>query len=117
MVKDFDGHDYTEETVLEELSLIERHARDGSAVAGGCACIEEKHLLLLAGLSSEMPTLSSNDDEKRFYGWLADHARELRRKIITGDFKKPVKATAKAVAYAQCIARGGSPEKCRVRSE
>lgn len=87
-MKDFDGHDYTETRVLEELALMESHARDGSAVDAGCACIEEKHLLLIAGLSSEMPTLTSDAKERAYYEGLASLARELRKEIITGDFKR-----------------------------
>lgn len=87
-MKDFDGHDYTETSTLEELSLMERHARDGSAVEGGCACIEEKHLLTIAGLSSEMPTLSKDPKEVAYYQGLADLARDLRKEIIAGDFNR-----------------------------
>ena len=97
MVKDFDGHDYTEESVLEELSLIERHARDGSAILGGCSCIEEKHLLTLAGLSSEMPTLSKDQNEKEYYANLAEWARNKRKEIIEGNWK--VKGNPATRAY------------------
>jgi hypothetical protein len=86
-MKDFDGHNYTERSVLEELLLIERHARDGSAVTAGCACIEEKHLLTLAGLSSEMPTLSKEDAEKEYYMKLAEWARSKREEILDHNFK------------------------------
>ena len=83
----FDGHDYTERSVLEELLLIERHSRDGSAIQAGCACIEEKHLLTLAGLASEMPTLAKSKDEAEFYMNLAKLAREKREEILDANFK------------------------------
>ena len=83
----FDGHDYTERSALEELLLIERHCRDGSAIKAGCACIEEKHLLTLAGLSSEMPTLAKFDGEKEYYMELAAWARQKREEILDGHFK------------------------------
>lgn len=82
----FDGHDYTERSTLEELLLIERHARDGSAVTAGCACIQEKHLLTLAGLASEMPTLSKDENERKFYMKLAEEARSLREQILEHNF-------------------------------
>jgi len=85
----FDGLEYTRNALLEELSLIERHARDGSAVTAGCACIEEKHLLLLAGLASEGVTLASDQAEKNYYMRLAETARDLRKQILDGDFKAP----------------------------
>lgn len=85
----FDGHDYTERSVLEELLLIERHSRDGSAIQAGCACIEEKHLLTLAGLASEMPTLAKSKEEAEFYLNLAKLAREKREEILDKNFKDP----------------------------
>jgi hypothetical protein len=89
IMEKFDGHDYTERSVLEELLLIERHSRDGSAIQAGCACIEEKHLLTLAGLSSEMPTLAKSQDEANFYMDLARLAREKREEILDANFKDP----------------------------
>lgn len=83
----FDGLDYTRNALLEEVSLIERHARDGSAVTAGCACIEEKHLLTLAGLASEGVTLAVDQAEKEYYLRLADWARNTRKEIIEGKFK------------------------------
>jgi len=88
LVKQFDGLDYTRNALLEELALVERHARDGSAVNAGCACIEEKHLLNISGLASEGVTLATDAQEKAFYMWLADHTRELRRVILDGEFNK-----------------------------
>jgi hypothetical protein len=88
LAKQFDGLDYTRNALLEELALVERHARDGSAVNAGCACIEEKHLLNISGLASEGVTLAADAQEKEFYMWLADHARELRRVILDGEFNK-----------------------------
>lgn len=85
----FDPHAYTEQSVLEELLLIERHARDGSAFNAGCSCIEEKHLLTLSGLSSEMPTLTKDQDEKEYYEKLAEWARNKRKEIIAGEWKVP----------------------------
>ncbi len=85
----FDGHDYTERSVLEELLLIERHSRDGSAIQAGCACIEEKHLLTLAGLASEMPTLAKAQDEAEWYMELAQLARQKREEILDHNFKDP----------------------------
>lgn len=87
MVKEFNGLDYTREAIAEEVSLIERHARDGSAVNAGCACIEEKHLLTLAGLASEGVTLATDQQEKEYYMRLADWARKTRLEIINGEFK------------------------------
>ena len=37
-MSNFDAEKYTRESIVEELLLMERHARDGSAVDGGCGC-------------------------------------------------------------------------------
>ena len=115
MSKAFDGHDYTERSVLEELLLIERHARDGSATQAGCACIEEKHLLTLAGLSSEMPTLTTSQAEKEYYMKLAEWARSEREKILDRNFKgSESHGLSKCERKIEkCVVSGHSEEDCR----
>ena len=118
MVKDFDGHDYTERSVLEELLLIERHARDGSAAEAGCACIEEKHLLTLAGLASEMPTLSKDQNEKEFYMNLAEKMRALREDILEGNFKGKEHSTSVKCEkkIEKCLESGKSEAECHAET-
>ncbi len=115
MVKDFDGLDYTRETLLEELSLMERHARDGSAFEAGCSCIEEKHLLLIAGLASEGVTLAKDQAEKEYYMWLAEEARALRQQIINADWKKasPAHSLSKCEKKIEKCMIQHSEEECR----
>lgn len=115
MLKDFDGLEYTRESIAEELSLIERHARDGSAVNAGCACIEEKHLLALAGLASEGVTLAKNVKEKEFYLYLADLARDLRKAIVYADWKLPgqhTHMTGCEKKILKCLDAGKSETEC-----
>ena len=100
---EFNVLDYTRNALLEELALVERHARDGSAVDAGCACIEEKHLLNISGLASEGVTLATNTHEKDFYLWLAGYARELRQQILEGDFKA-IKGHAVSCPPCECHA-------------
>lgn len=113
----FDGLNYTRNAILEELALIERHARDGSAVDASCACIEEKHLLNLAGLASEGVTLASDKKERDYYMGLANLARELRREVLDGDFKRAPshgRSTARCEAAVKlCMAKGKSEQDCR----
>ena len=112
----FDGHNYTERSVLEELLLIERHARDGSATEAGCACIEEKHLLTLAGLASEMPTLTTNQAEKEYYLSLAQLARAKREEILDRNFKSPGHELSRCERKIEkCTAQGHSEEECRAQ--
>jgi hypothetical protein len=85
----FDGLKYTREALAEELALIERHATDGSALDAGCSCIQEKHLLMIAGLAREGKTLATDQQEKDFYDKTAQAARELRKTIVDGDFIWP----------------------------
>jgi len=115
-LKDFDGLDYTRNAILEELSLIERHARDGSAITAGCSCIEEKHLLVLSGLASEGVTLVTDQDEKDYYIDLAERMRAERQRVLQGDFGKKYSHSVKCEAkVAKCIQQGGSEEECRVK--
>lgn len=82
----FDGLQYTRDSLAKELYLVELHSKDGSAVEGGCSCIQEKHLLGIEGLAQEGITLAKDEKEKAFYQDLADEARLLRKKILDEDF-------------------------------
>ena len=116
VAKEFDGLDYTREALAEELSLVERHARDGSAVLGGCSCIEEKHLLLIAGLASEGVTLATNQSEKNYYMNLAELARQKRLEILDGKWKADVHSHGLSKCEAKigkCVLEGHSEEECR----
>ena len=118
MAKEFDGLDYTREALAEELSLVERHARDGSAVLGGCACIEEKHLLLIAGLASEGVTLAKDQDEKNYYMNLAELARAKRLEILNAEWKTPEKHEASFVCekkIEKCLLQGHAEEACLLK--
>jgi hypothetical protein len=77
---------YTETALVEELALLERHYRDGSFRE--CSCVPEKHLPLIAGLSSEMVMFVKDKDPKieAFYSNLAEVAREARTSIEDGKF-------------------------------
>lgn len=115
VLKEFDGLEYTRDAIAEELALIERHARDGSAVMGGCACIEEKHLITLAGLASEGVTLATDQREKDYYFKLAEEARVKRKEILEAVWEnKPVHGLASCEKKMEsCIADGHSEEECR----
>lgn len=115
-MKEFDSLDYTREALAEELSLVERHARDGSAVLGGCSCIEEKHLLLIAGLASEGVTLATNQSEKNYYMNLAELARQKRLEILGADWKTDAHAHGLSKCEGKiekCVLSGLSEEECR----
>lgn len=77
----FDDRDYTLDSIIKQLSLIELHGKDGSATDAGCMCIETKHLFMLEGLSEEGEGFALSEKEKRFYSKLADFARSTRKKI------------------------------------
>ena len=118
MVKEFDGLEYTRESLLEELSLIERHARDGSAYEAGCSCIEEKHLLLVSGLASEGVTLAKDLDEKIYYMNLADLARAKRLEILNAEWKTPEKHEASFACekkIEKCILQGHTELQCLLK--
>ena len=98
-MKEFDGLDYTREALAEELSLVELHAADGSALKAGCACIEEKHLLRIAGLATEGVSLAKDQDEKEYYIDLAERMRAERKRILDADFKKKVAGNPRTRAF------------------
>ena len=101
-VEGFDGLDYTRDALAEELALVERHARDGSAVTAGCSCIEEKHLLLIAGLASEGVTLAKDQTEKEYYMDLAELARQKRLEILNAEWKAPGKGFEPLRVLTEC---------------
>lgn len=71
----FDALEYTRSALIEELNLLERHMRDGTAFICGCAF--DSHLPMIAGLASEGVKFAKRADETDFYGDLRDwaHAR------------------------------------------
>lgn len=85
-MKKFDDLDYTRESIIKQLLLIQNHGVDGSAVDAGCGCIEDKHLFVVEALAEEGETIATNPKEKEFYASLADLARNLRRKIDAEDW-------------------------------
>ena len=82
----FNDRNYTRDAILKQLGLIELHGKDGSAVEGGCACIESKHLFMLEGLSEEGAGFALTDQEKKFYLQVSDFARNLRKRIEAEDW-------------------------------
>lgn len=77
----FDDHKYTEDAIIKQLSLIQLHVDDGSALDAGCGCIEGKHTFNLEGLSEEQTGFALSESEKKFYERLAKIARTQRHKI------------------------------------
>lgn len=77
----FDDRKYTEDAIIKQLSLIELHSKDGSALDAGCGCIEGKHLFLVEGLSEEGKGFALTDSEKKFYDELGNWARANRKRI------------------------------------
>ena len=82
----FDAWLYTREALEKQLTLIELHGKDGSATDAGCSCISEKHIVAVEGLAEEAITFSKSDAEKRFYVWLADTCRQIRKQIDQEDW-------------------------------
>lgn len=75
-------YDYTMQALVEELTLIERHARDESWKL--CGCIPSKHLPIISGLSSEAYGFSDSDEERWFMQSLMTEARLMKRDIDRG---------------------------------
>ena len=77
--------EYTVETLVEELFLMERHIRDGSWRL--CSCNPEKHLPGVAGLASEGLGFAETDDERNFMECLMSQARVFKAKIRSGKYR------------------------------
>lgn len=82
----FDEKKYTEDSIVKQLTLIQLHSTDGSALDAGCSCIEGKHLHALEGLAEEGIMTASSPQEKAFYENLANVARETRKNIEEGKY-------------------------------
>jgi len=93
----FNPRDYTEKSLMKELYLIEKHSKDGSAIEGGCSCIEEKHLLGVEGYSEEGQGFGLSKKEKEFYAKTAEWARKLRKSIDEGSFNFPGNPSSRRV--------------------
>lgn len=85
----FDEQAYTEDSIIKQLLLIQAHASDGSAVDGGCTCIQDKHLTILEGLSEEGMTIMADEKKKQFYADVADMVRKLRKTIVSEEYELP----------------------------
>ena len=85
----FDDRDYTMDAITKQLSLIELHSKDGSAIDAGCACIEGKHLYIIEGLSEEGQGFAVSAKERMFYSRLADFVRKTRKTIDDATFNFP----------------------------
>jgi hypothetical protein len=86
MVKQFNDLDYTRESLIKQLLLVQNHGVDGSAVDAGCGCIEDKHLYVIEAYAEEGETIATDPKEKKFYAQLADLARNLRKRIDQADW-------------------------------
>lgn len=83
----FDALPYTREALVEELGLLERHMRDGTAYICGCAF--DSHLPLIAGLASEGVKFAASERERNYYEGLRDWAH---KRIGDLETEKGVKA-------------------------
>ena len=105
----FNDRDYTYDAVKKQLSLIQLHVDDGSALDANCGCIEGKHLVLLEGLSEEGARFSLSDPERKWYNDLANLARTKRKQIEHEEWSGPVHT-------CDCEnLRGAERKKCLLR--
>lgn len=82
----FNDRDYTADSMMKQLGLVELHGKDGSAVEAGCKCIETKHLYLIEGLAEEGVGFSLSEKERAFFQQLADLMRGIRKRLEAEDF-------------------------------
>lgn len=75
----FENREYTLESLVEQLGLMEQHVNDGSWKS--CSCNPEKHLPLIAGYASEGYRFAKSPGERAFMENLRDRARMYKAKI------------------------------------
>ncbi len=107
----FNDRDYTADALIKQLSLIELHGKDGSAVDSGCACIESKHLFMIEGLAEEGVGFGVSTKEKAFYRQVSEFARVLRKNIDAAQFTFP------KIACSTVIHAGNPYSDCKARRE
>ena len=77
----FNDEEYTEESIIKQLVLIENHSSDGSILNAGCHCVEGKHLFALEGYADEGVNIMEQPKKKEFLVALGALARSLRRNM------------------------------------
>ena len=77
----FDGEKYTNDSLIEELLLIERHCKDGSAAKAHCSCIQDKHMKTVIALAKEGKPLTKNVKLKGFYESLQAYGEKRLQSI------------------------------------
>lgn len=114
MSKDFDDYDYTRDAILKQLTLIELHGKDGSAVDAGCQCINTKHTYMLEGLAEEMVGFAKTEAEKKYYMNLAANMRKVRREIDSEEWEpKHIHLTA----CEKCSQNGKTKAECEIECQ
>jgi len=74
------GRAYALQNLVGELASLGLHCRDGSWKI--CTCIPEKHLPLIAAISSEAYGFAKLPDEKAFMEKILFGARELHHRVL-----------------------------------
>lgn len=97
-MSEFNAEDYTNNSLIEELLLIERHAKDGSAAKAKCSCIQDKHLKTVIALAKEGKPLTQNSKLLSFYNSLQDWA-EKRLESVYDHVKKTNSEAEENVFY------------------
>ena len=117
MSKPFNDRDYTEDSLVKQLLAIENHSKDGSAVDGGCSCIEGKHFYGVELYAEEGQGFALSKEEREWYADVADWARIKRRELLAGEWKKGDYHLSTHQSTNQCIRismeHGASKEEAR----
>lgn len=108
--KQFNDYDYTRDAIIKQLSLVELHGKDGSAVDAGCQCINTKHTYMLEGLCEEMAGFAKSEQEKKFYLEVAELARELRKRIDSEEWSIPANPGRKFLPHGLTACEKSHPE-------
>jgi hypothetical protein len=75
--------EYTYESLIKQLNLLELHVRDGSVFE--CSCSSSKHMPTIEGLAEEGIGFTEDYKEKRFMQKLSDTALAFKNALKTKD--------------------------------
>ena len=108
----FNDYDYTRDSIIKQLTLMELHGKDGSAVDAGCQCINTKHTYMLEGLAEEMAGFAKSEAERKYYLNLSAQMRKIRQDIDAENWSHSHIDLGCSQKMAKCL-ESNSSEECQ----
>lgn len=101
-------HEYTVQSIINNLLLLELHIRDQSYLQ--CTCTWDQHLPVIEGLCSEMVKFAETPKEREFFVNVMKTAREIRLKIQNQEYDPLIVLHIPPSCKTKCF--GGLSSNC-----